>query len=360
LKTGTYLEIDLNIIRENSKLIVEKCRPLGIEVLGVTKGFSAKPRIVKAMIQGGIMDLADSRLENIISLRKKGFIQNMTLLRIPRLSAVKKVISVTDCSVNSEYSVIRDLSAAAFSIGKKHNIILMVDVGDLREGVLPEDAFEMARKVSLLKGITLQGVGTNMGCYGGILPTLQNLNMLLDITKEIEKKVGIKLDIVSGGGTSSLKLIGNGEMPAGINQLRIGEGILLGTDTTHDNFIPWLHQDAFLLRAEVIEVKTKPSVPIGELGHDAFGNIPVFEDNGLRKRAIVSLGRQDVNVDGLFPLDTNMHVLGASSDHLLIDVTDAAQNIKVGSQISFKLNYQGLLFLCNSKYVKKVYKKGAL
>ena len=96
MKTGTYLEIDLDKIRDNSKIIVEKCRPLGIEVLGVTKGFSAKPRIVKAMIQGGITDLADSRLENIIALRKKGFTQGMTLLRIPRLSAVKKVITFTE------------------------------------------------------------------------------------------------------------------------------------------------------------------------------------------------------------------------------------------------------------------------
>ena len=357
MKTGTYLEIDLDKIRRNSALVVDKCRPLGIDVLGVTKGFSAKPRVVEAMIQGGISDLADSRLENILSLRKKGFSQNMTLLRIPRLSSVKKVVRYTDCSVNSEYEVIRMLSEAASSEGKKHKIILMIDVGDLREGVLPVDAIEMARNISLLKNISLAGIGTNMGCYGGILPTLQNLNMLLDVAGEIEKNVGIKLDIISGGGTSSLKLIETGEMPKGINQLRIGEGILLGTDTTHDNLIPWLYEDAFVLRAEVIEVKTKPSVPIGEIGHDAFGNVPVFEDNGLRKRAIVALGRQDVNIDGLIPLDSMMHVLGASSDHLIVDVTDAKANITVGSQISFRLNYHGLLFLCNSKYVKKVYKK---
>lgn len=360
MKTGTFLEIDLDKVRDNSRIIVEKCRPLGIEVLGVTKGFSAKPRIVKAMIQGGISTLADSRLENIMALRKKGFTQNITLLRIPRISAVKKVIAYTDYSVNSEYSVIRRLSDAALAEGTKHKIVLMVDVGDLREGVLPEDAFVMAQRISMLKGVTLAGVGTNMGCYGGILPTMSNLNMLINITDEIEKRAGIKLEIVSGGGTSSLRLIEAGEMPKGINQLRIGEGILLGTDTTHDNIIPWLHQDAFVLRAEVIEVKTKPSVPIGELGHDAFGNTPVFEDNGLRKRAIVSLGRQDVNVEGVFPLNTNMHVLGASSDHLIVDVTDADENIKVGGQISFKLNYQGLLFLSNSKYVKKVYIKGGL
>jgi len=358
VRTGTYLEIDLDKIKDNSRILVEKCRPLGIEILGVTKGFSALPRIVEAMVTGGISDLADSRLENIISLRKKGFSQSMTLLRIPRLSAVKKVVQLTDYSVNSEYSVIRELSDAAAAEDRKHKIVLMVDVGDLREGVLPDDAFEMARSISKLDGVILSGIGTNMGCYGGILPTMDNLNMLMDIAKKIKKKVGIELDIISGGGTSSLRLIETGEMPEGINQLRIGEGILLGTDTTHNEVIPWLHPDAFVLRAEVIEVKTKPSVPIGEVGLDAFGNTPCFEDKGLRKRAIVSLGRQDVNVDGLIPSDPNMYVLGASSDHLIVDVTDAAVDIAVGDQISFKLNYQGLLFLCNSKYVRKSYKRG--
>jgi len=360
LRTGTYLEIDLEKITQNSKRIIEKCRPLDVEVLGVTKGFTAIPRIVEAMIQGGIINLADSRLENIMSLKRKGFTQSMTLLRIPRLSAVKKVIVFADYSVNSEYSVIRGLSEAAFSEGRKHKIVLMVDVGDLREGVMPEDALDMARRITSLKGIVLAGIGTNMGCYGGILPTMQNLNMLMDIAAEIEKKVGIKLETISGGGTSSLKLVEDNEMPKGINQLRIGEGILLGTDTTHDNLISWLYQDAFLLRAEVIEVKVKPSIPIGDQGHDAFGNTPVFEDMGMRNRAIVSLGKQDVNIEGLFPLDSKMHVLGASSDHLIVDITDTNEDIKVGGQISFKLNYQGLLFLSNSKYVKKVYKKGKL
>ena len=353
MKTGTYLEINLNKIEENARRIIEKCEPLGIEILGVTKGFTAIPRIVKAITSGGINSLADSRMENIISLRKKGFTQDITLLRSPGLSSVKKVAEYTNYSVNSEYAVIKAMSDAALALNKRHKIILMVDVGDLREGVLPEDALEMARKAARLKGITLSGVGTNMGCFGGILPTLRNLNLLIAIAKEIENKVGIKLELISGGGTSSLKLVEKGEIPAGINQLRIGEGILLGTDTTHDRIIPWLHQDAFTLKTEVIELKIKPSVPIGRTGYDAFGQTPVFEDKGFRNRAIVSVGKQDVNIDGLIPATPGMQVMGASSDHLLVDVTDTAESIVVGDQIAFKLNYSGLLFLSNSRYVKK-------
>ncbi len=353
---GTYLEINLSKIEDNARRIVDKCRPSGIQVLGVTKGFSALPRIVTAMIRGGTDSLADSRLENILSLRKRHFANSMTLLRLPKLSAVEKVITYADYSVNSEFAVIERLAECSRKRGITHKIILMVDVGDLREGVLPEEALELAKKASMLKGVSVCGIGTNMGCYGGILPSISNLNLLLEIRKEIESKVGIRLEIVSGGGTSSLKLVDDGVMPAGINQLRVGEGILLGTDTTHSYAIPWLHQDAFLLKTEVIELKVKPSVPIGTSGHDSFGQKPVFEDKGNRKRAIVAIGRQDVNIEGLEPVNPSYYILGASSDHLIVDVTDGAEKIAVGDVITFRLKYQGLLSTTTSKYVKKVYK----
>lgn len=355
MNAASYLEINLNKIEANARRIVEKCSAVGVEVLGVTKGFSALPRIVSAMKRGGIKKLADSRLENIIDLRKLHFSQNMTLLRLPRLSSVDEVITYADCSVNSEYSVIKALSDSAERKGIHHDVILMIDVGDLREGVLPEEAVGLAEKTASLKGVIIRGIGTNMGCYGGILPTQKNLNMLLEIKKEIETKAGVGIDIVSGGGTSSLKLVDDGTMPAGVNQLRIGEGILLGTDTTHNYQIPWLHQDAFLLKTEVIEVKSKPSIPIGETGRDAFGNRPVFEDKGLRIRAILALGKQDVNIEGLIPEDKDISILGASSDHMIIDVTDAQEPVRVGDRITFKLNYQGLLTSCSSKYIRKVY-----
>jgi ornithine racemase len=357
MQLSPHLEINLSKIKDNSRRIVDKCAKQGIEVLGVTKGFSALPQIVRAMVQGGISQLADARLENIISLRKKQFHQSMTLLRIPRLSAVDMVVTYVDYSINSEYSVIQALAEKASEKGINHNIILMIDVGDLREGVLPADAVEFAQKIVRLSGVTMCGIGTNMGCYGGVLPTIHNLNLLLETKKEIEKKVGIELKIVSGGGTSSLKLVDNGIMPRGINQLRIGEGILLGTDTTHGFEIPWLHQDAFLLRSEIIEMKIKPSIPIGVTGQDSSGNKPVFIDNGLRKRAIVALGKQDVNIEGLIPFDKNIHILGGSSDHLIVDVTDMGDSIRVGDQVTFRLNYEGLLSSGSSNYIKKVFIK---
>lgn len=351
----SILEINLSKITENARLVKEACARKGVEVLAVTKGFVANPRIVEAIVNGGIEGLADSRLANIAGLRAAGFHQPITLLRIPCLSDASQVVNSVEYSLNSEPVVIKALSEAAVQAGKIHNIILMIDVGDRREGVLPDDAISIIKDIRSLKGIHIAGIGTNMGCFGGILPTLDNLHLLLSIKDNIEKACGIPLEIVSGGGTTSLRLICDGTMPAGINQLRIGEGILLGTDPTKSWSIEGMYQDAFTLKSEIVELKEKSSLPVGEVFLDAFGQKPEFEDLGLRKRAIISIGRQDVNIDGISPIDENIFILGASSDHLILDVTDAAYDLKVGDIIPFRLNYQGLLFLNNSSYINKQY-----
>lgn len=352
------LEINLAKLRSNTFRVVEKCREIGISVLGVTKGFSAIPEIVAAMVAGGVDGLADSRMENIIEMRTDGFMQPMTLLRIPCLSDVQSVIAYATTSLNSELSVIRALAQAAEQQGQIHQIVLMVDVGDLREGVLPNDVLNTVREIMRLKGVALVGIGTNMGCLGGILPEIKNLGLLAHLGAMIEAKLGLHMDIISGGGTSTLQLVENKAVPPAINQLRIGEGILLGTDTTHSWTIPWLAQDAFRIRVEVIEVKAKPSLPTGTIGRDGFGHIPNFEDIGIRNRAIVAIGKQDVYVEGLVPVNKKFNILGASSDHLVVDITDSEGEIRVGDEIEFALTYSGLLLACQSHYITKVFKEG--
>lgn len=358
MQGAPILEIDLDKITVNTERVVATCRERGIRVLGVTKGFSAMQEIVRAMLDGGIEGLADARMENIIELRKKDFHNPITLLRIPRLSNVDNVVQYADASINSEVSVIQALSVAALRMGKRHNIILMIDVGDLREGIMKENVLDTVSQISNLPGVNLIGVGTNMGCFGGILPSVANLGLLVKLGLAVEHQLGCKLDIISGGGTSTLFLVEKNMVPAGINQLRIGEGILLGTDTTNNRSIPWLCQDAFCLSAEVIEVKDKPSVPIGEVGKDAFGNTPQFIDEGIRKRAILALGKQDVYIEGIFPMDNTVKILGASSDHTIVDITDARRDIAVGSELIFGLMYPGLLSASDSRYVKKRFKGG--
>jgi predicted amino acid racemase/arginase family enzyme len=349
---GPYITIDLDKIEHNARTIAALCGKFGIEVCGVTKVTCGMPQVAKAMLRGGVAGIGESRMKNIHRLKANGVASDFTLLRIPPLSAAEDIVTSVDMSLNSELSVIQALSEAASRRGLVHHIMIMVDLGDLREGVWPDDLLPMVREVVELPGIRIAGLGTNLSCYGGVVPSENNMNQLVEYARRIEDAFGIKLRYISGGNSSSLNLIASGKMPRAVNHIRVGEGILLGRETVTRSAWPGTFQDAFLLQAEIIELKEKPSVPIGETGEDAFGGKPEFLDKGERDRAILNVGREDVVVEGLKPVAAEISILGASSDHLIADVTEAGQ-VRLGDELAFSMNYGALLAAMTSEYVEK-------
>jgi predicted amino acid racemase len=351
--TGPYVTIDLDKIEHNARTIVDLCTAHGIEVTGVTKGVCGHPEVARAMLRGGVSSIGESRLRNIARLRAAGIETNLMMLRIPALSQVAEVVGAAGVSLNSELAVLAGLSEAARQRGQPHKVIAMVDLGDLREGVWPDDLASMAREASTLAGIRIVGLGTNLSCFGGVVPTEENMNRLVELAAEVEEGCGTELRWISGCNSSALALIASGRMPKRVNHARIGEAILLGRETVHRRPWPGTLQDAFLLHAEVLELKCKPSVPIGETAEDAFGEIPAFEDRGEIDRALLNVGREDVDIAGVTPLDSRLSILGGSSGYLILDVTAARGDIRVGDEIAFALGYSALLAAMTSEYVEK-------
>jgi ornithine racemase len=353
--SGPSVTVDLGRIERNARAVVERCGASGIQVFGVTKGTCGMPQVARAMLRGGVVGIAESRFENIHRLRDSGISCPIMLLRSPPLARSEDVVRNVDVSLQSELAVIQEVSRVAARLGRVHDIILMVDLGDLREGIWPSELLPTVEEVMRLEGVRIAGLGTNLTCFGAILPTEENLGQLLAHAYKIERFTGARLDWVSGGNSSSLPLLLAGRMPEGINNLRIGEAILQGgRDTFLDEPWPALDRDAFLLSGELLEVKLKPSMPIGKSGLDAFGQKPKFTDEGDRLRGIANIGREDVIVEGLEPINGGMRVLGASSDHLVVDLTDADPPLKVGDMIQFRMNYGALLAVMTSEYVEKV------
>jgi ornithine racemase len=349
------ISIDLARIERNARTVVDACREAGITPFGVTKGTCGMPQVARAMLRGGVRGIAESRFENIRRLRDAGIDCPIMLLRSPPLTRVEELVRTVDISLQSELQLMREISRVAERLGRVHDVILMIDLGDLREGIWPNDLVPTVEAVMELPGVRIAGVGTNLTCFGAIIPTQENLTQLVGHAYKVESMTGRPLDWVSGGNSSSLPLLLAGGMPAGVNNLRIGEAILQGGRET---FLtePWeaLDREVFELTGELLEVKTKPSMPIGQSGIDAFGNVPVFVDEGDRLRGIANIGREDVIAEGLIPTQPGVRVLGASSDHLVLDLTDADPPLAVGENVSFRMNYGALLTVMTSEYVEKV------
>lgn len=347
------MEINLSKIKHNTSVVANYCREKGISVSVVSKVFCAEVPIVKAILETGIEYIADSRIENLEKIHELNC--KKILLRIPMQSQVEMVVKYADISLNSEADTIKKLSEEAKKQNTTHGIILMIDLGDLREGVPEKDVLETVSSIVKFDNIKFYGIGTNLTCYGGVIPDENNLGRLVSFKNKIEEKLGLKLEIVSGGNSSSLYLVLENRMIKGINQLRIGEAIALGRETAYGKDVPDCYKDCFTLKGEIVELKEKPSVPIGNIGMDAFGKKPHFADRGIVKRAIVAVGKQDIYVEGVIPYDRQIDIIGASSDHLILDVSKCAKKYKVGDVLDFNVTYGCLLAAMTSPYISKYY-----
>lgn len=346
------IEISLSKLKGNSKFMHDLFAPEDVSLIGVTKCFCAIKEAAQAMVEGGVSMLGDSRIANLRKLT--GIPVKKVLLRLPMHDEVLEVVKYADYSLNSELSTLKLLGKAALSLGRVHNVIIMVDLGDLREGVWAEDIDEFVSQAVMIEGIAIKGFGVNLTCFGGVIPDENNLGRLVKIAESMESKYKLHLEIISGGNSSSVYLMEEGRLPSGINNLRLGEILLFGRETAFGRPVSGMHRDVFVLKAQIIELKKKPSVPIGNIGMDAFGNIPSHEDRGIIKRAILGIGRQDIDPNGLTPLDDKIEILGSSSDHTILDVTNSKHDYKVGDIIDFLMDYGCLLRACTSEYVEKV------
>ena len=344
-------------LRHNAEFIYKLLKSHNISTIAVTKGTTSQPEILNIIRDAGISYFADSRILNIKNAKIAYPDIKYLLLRLPMLSEIRDMVEIVDMSLNSEPETIKAIGKIAREKDLVHKIILMIDLGDRREGILPGDLINTVNILKEIKGIEIVGIGANFACFGGVLPDINNLTLLSILAKDVENILGKELPFVSGGSTSSIYLVEKNKMPQKINNLRIGTGILFGIDDIRDVKIEGTRTDTFLLEAQIVELKEKPSLPFGNIAKDAFGHIPHFEDRGIRKRAILGIGKQDVVFSSLYPVDKKVEIVGGSSDHMIIDVTESDKNYKIGDILKFYLAYPAMLFLFNSSYVYKYYRR---
>lgn len=352
------LEIHHQPIYQNAVAIRRYCAAQGVSVCAVIKGFHAHPSIVRTQVAAGFSMLGSASLPHLAAVKAEGYAVETLALRIPMLSELPELVRVADISLNSEWVTLQALDREAARQEKVHHVILMRDLGDLREGVFDSAAFRaLAEKVeNTMPHLHLRGIGVNLTCYGSVIPTRENLSALVADARAIEERIGRRLEIVSGGSTSSLPLLQRGELPEGINHLRVGEGLIVPCDLLDywQCRIPGLSNHTLILKGEVVEAARKPTMPVGEKGRDALGNVKQYRDLGWRKRVLLAMGVFDFgDCDKLIPCDPSIQILGASSDHLILDVENCSCDYQVGDVLAFEMHYKAMLFATANPLVDK-------
>lgn len=345
--------IDLGKLRHNISVLQAICRDAGLQVVWVTKGCHSYPAVIGLLGEMGAEIIGDAYVQNFQSILG-AFPGELMMICFPTLSQTAEAVAGADTNLISCADHAAALSRAAQVVGQKQQVILMVDVGNLREGVMPHRILPVVKKILALPGIELAGLGTSVGCFGGYCVGLKDMETLLRIAEETEESVNIKLPVISvASGTMILDLIREGKIPEGINQVRIGAGFLVGEKPPTKEPIAQLDQGAFILRTEIVERMRKPSLPGTQTGRDAFGRTISFEDFGDRSKALLNIGVVDVDVYDLTPITSGVRIVGASSNYTICDVTDCTEKLEVGRHLDFRMGYSAMSKAMASKYTQK-------
>lgn len=355
------LIIKTDAFKNNIRTIKQLCDTNDIKLSAVVKVFHAMDDLIKIMHDEGINSFCSSRILDIKKIKKLYPLDETVLIRIPMISELEDLVKYVDITLISSKDTLIELNRISKQNNKIQNVILMEDLGDLREGIISqEELVDLAYYTeNNLSNIHIKGIGCNLTCYGSIRPTVTNLNKLIDTKHMIEEKIGRKLELVSGGATTSLELLIDNTMPKEVNHLRVGGLFLtpmyIKEFKKWDKYLPL--ENVFEIETEVIEVNSKPTYPIGEIVVDGFGNKIEYTDNGIRKRIIVALGKNDIGgYLQLYPHDKDSFILGGSSDHTIVDIEDSKIDYKVGMKVKFDLDYESVMVSSQSKYLNIIIK----
>jgi len=355
-----FVTLDVKKLKSNFDYLNALFKKIGIEWSVVSKILSGNEIYLNELLKFDIKQLCDSRVSNLKMIKSINPLIETIYIKPPAKRSIASVVKYADISLNTEFETIKMLSDEAGKQNKTHKIIIMIELGELREGVMGDDFMAFYESIFKLKNIKVVGIGANLNCLYGVLPNQDKLIQLSLYEQLIEARFKRQIDYVSGGTSVTIPLIFQNLLPKGINHFRVGETLFLGTDVYNNKPLNKMHPDVFRLYSEIIELIEKPIVPEGNLSTNVDGEEFEFDPINIGEtsyRALIDIGLLDVDVNHLELIDTALKIAGASSDMTVIDLAENQKNYKVGDLIEFKLDYMGTLRILNSKYIDKKLKR---
>jgi len=351
-----FLELDREKLKFNYNYLKSILDKHNIKFGIVSKLLCGNEGYLQELINLGVEQILDARIDNLRVVKRLDPEIETVYIRPPSKRGIKNVIKYADISFNTEFSTIKLLSDEAKRQKKKHKVMIMIEMGDLREGVLGEEFIDFYGSIFKLPNIEVVGIGTNLNCLNGVMPSQDKLIQLCLYEQLVEAKFKRNIPYVSGGSSVTLELVFKNLIPEGITHFRIGETLFMGNNLFTEDDIPEMKHDILKLNTEIIELTEKPVVPTGELGTNVAGEVKSFDDDDYGKtsyRAILDIGLLDIDPENMIPMDDNVEISGASSDMIVVDLGSEKPKYKVGDLLPFKLKYMGALSVLGSKYIQK-------
>ncbi len=351
-----FITLDVKKLKFNFDYLDKLFKANDIEWSIVSKILSGNKTFLTELLKFDVHQICDSRVSNLKEIKSISPNIETIYIKPPAKRSIPSIVKYADISMNTEFETIKLLSVEAKKQNVIHKIIIMIELGELREGVLGNDFMAFYERVFKLENIKVVGIGTTLSCLYGVLPNHDKLIQLSLYEQLIEAKFDKQIPYVSGGSSVTIPLIFQNLLPKGINHFRVGETLFLGTDVYNNTKLKKMHSDVFSLYSEIIELIEKPLVPTGDMGKNVEGETCEFDQSIIGEtsyRAIIDIGLLDVETNHLQLIDKSLKLVGASSDMMVISLGENKKKFKVGDLIEFKLDYMGIVRIMNSKYIDK-------
>ncbi len=345
-----FLNIFLPKISNNLNIVKEICDKQKKELVVVTKSVQSNQKIIDFLYNREIKIIADVYKDNLEKVDNK---LNKMLFVIP-VSSINMSLEKYEYVYATEMELIKRISELPTK--KPQKVLIPVEIGDLREGIMPDNVISFIKQAMKYKGVKISGLTVNFGCMRGLLPDEKKITKLVNIYNNVQYELNIKLDVLSVGGSVIYPMLRDCSLPQEINQVRLGEAIFFGREPGEDMNIEGMYQDSFVFSAEIMEIKNKDTNIGGTFGYNAFGERIEHEGQGIRKRALLNFGELITTIDGLTPVDEGIEIIGCTHDHSIIDITESNEDWRVGDTVDFYANYNATSHLMLSDRVEKRYK----
>lgn len=352
-----YIKLYEKKLAQNFNYLNSLFKENSIEWAIVTKLFCGNKDYLSLITKLDIEEVCDSRISNLKLIKSLNPKIQTVYIKPPAKRSIKNLVKYADVSFNSELETIRWISEEAKKQNKTHKIIIMIELGDLREGIMGEELLDFYKEIFNLPNIKITGIGSNLNCLYGVMPSADKLIQLSLYKQLIDATFNKNIPWVTGGTSVVIPLLLRKELPKGINHFRIGETLFFGNNLIDGETLKGMNNDVFELVTEIIEIHEKPKVPQGIMQENPSGESFEIDEAEYGKtsfRALIDVGVLDISDPNfMIPIDSEVEIVGASSDMIVVDLGDNKLNRKVGDLLKFKLKYMGALRVFNSKYIDK-------
>jgi D-serine deaminase-like pyridoxal phosphate-dependent protein len=232
------LVVDLDALEANLKKMAEHCQQAGVKFRPHAKTHKC-PEIARRQVQAGAVGVCAATVpeaEALVAAGIRGVLLTSPIVEPAKIARMVRLVrqeASTMLSVGHARQV-ELLAAGAEAADVKVDVLVDVDVGDRRTGILPgEGAVELARQIQRSSRLRVRGVQAYAGSASHVVGYEARRTRSIELmskavhTRELLKGAGFDAAILSGGSTGTYNIDSALE---GMTELQVGSYVFMDLD----------------------------------------------------------------------------------------------------------------------------------